>query len=91
MRTFCVSLSSLVDLAVFLVYIVVIAEANPIPSIEMPLMDFLDGVMRIVGLVNSGFNMVDDNVAGPWAESGLFFELEFWSMDNHNGWNELNQ
>ena len=90
MRTFCVSLSSLVDLAVFLVYIVVIAEANPIPSIEMPLMDFLDGVMRIVGLVNSGFNMVDDNVAGPRTESGILFELEFWSKDDHNGWVERN-
>ena len=88
MRTFGVSLPSLVDLAVFLVYIIVIAEADPFRSIEMPLMDFLYSVMRIVRIVNIGFGMVDDNVACPRAESGLLFELEFWSMNEHIGLGE---
>ena len=91
MRTFCVSLPSLVDLAVLFVYIIVIAEANPFRSFEMPLMDFLYSVMRIECIVNIGFGMVDDNVASPRTESSLFFELESWANDYHNGWDERNK
>ena len=91
MRTFSVSMPSLVDLEVFLVYKIVITEADPSRFIKMPLMDFLYSVMRIECIVNIGFGMVDDNVASPRTESSLFFELESWANDYHNGWNERNK